>query len=217
MCWEACGSWPAAGWHPDSAGYAPPVEAMVVDKGWNLLARCVALTFRIFPRSHREEFEGEMRAVFFLVAEEAGRKGKFNQLAWLAREQWGILTEVSREHWRLARERGGGQMNAPQEGDDLAEESRRFTTGGFALLADAPGGFASLRDLGIAERKLGGGIFGLRMGTGCGAGSQQDFLLADLPAPGGYRRIRLDAQFPAAGPMRTPGLHYSIPTLCRRI
>jgi hypothetical protein len=46
-----------------------------VDKICGWLRRCVAFSFCFFPRSYRKEFEEEMRSVYFLAAEEAGRSG----------------------------------------------------------------------------------------------------------------------------------------------
>jgi hypothetical protein len=95
-----------------------------VDKICGWLGRCVAFSFRLFPRSYREEFEEEMRSVYFLAAEEAGRSGARGVFQFIARELWGILTAVSLEYWRLAFQVGGRQMDALAKGEEMAQDGR---------------------------------------------------------------------------------------------
>jgi hypothetical protein len=98
------------------------MEAMRVDKQCKRLVCYVAFSFRLFPRGYREEFGEEMCSVYFLAAEEAGRKGVRNLLLFLARELWGILKEASHDYWQLALERGGRQMDALAEGEEMARD-----------------------------------------------------------------------------------------------
>jgi len=91
-----------------------------VDKRLGWLVRWVAYSFRLYPRSFRQEFEQEMCSVYYLATEEAERRGVSTLLRFIVRELCGVLLAVIGEYWKLVIHRGGGQMVALEKSNALA-------------------------------------------------------------------------------------------------
>lgn len=83
-----------------------------MDKRLDWLARCVERSFRLYPRSHRQKFEQEMRQVFRMAAQEIYPQGLLAMLVFYGRELRGVLAGVAAEYWQLFARREGRQMQA---------------------------------------------------------------------------------------------------------
>ncbi len=95
-----------------------------VDKRLDWLARCLERSFRLYPRSHRQEFEQEMRQVFRMAAQEIYPQGLLATLVFFGRELRGVLGEVVGQYWQLLSLREGKLMQALEEFDGTARKEQ---------------------------------------------------------------------------------------------
>jgi hypothetical protein len=101
----------------------------------NRLICVYAALLRLYPYHFRAEFGDEMQRVFADMVNDAARRGRVSLMKVCAREAWGLLATLLREHWSSYRER---QMNAIPDTHPTATQQDGPSSGSWlAALATA--------------------------------------------------------------------------------
>jgi hypothetical protein len=100
------------------------------------LIRVYAALSRLYPHRFRAEFRDEMQSVFADAVNNAARRGFVALMKVCARELWGLLTALLREHWSSYREghmtpipdmrEAAAQQDVPSSGSWLAALATAF-------------------------------------------------------------------------------------------